>query len=118
MSTLERIRKRIRSKRGSARYEISPRKSSKHFYLMVYDTQEQCDVGCFSTLNLKGTEVKTYSLLAASKVGEGLAAFCKGRGITAGFYFNKLTYPFHGKVKAAYDAFISNVENVTAIESK
>lgn len=105
-------KKRIanRTRRGKVNFEIYPRKTNNHFYLVVYNCLEKKEVYCYSTLNLRSPDVNQENITiknnveTAAKVGETVAQWCLQNNIPS-VYFNKLHYKFHGKLKSAVEGF-------------
>jgi ribosomal protein L18 len=97
------IKKRlaIRAKRGSVCFEIYPKKTNNHFYLVVYNCTERREVFAYSTLNLDDHK---NDVNAAKAVGQKVASWCLENKIPS-IYFNKLNYKFHGKLAIAVSSF-------------
>lgn len=97
------IKKRlaIRARRGDANFEIYPKKTNNHFYLVVYDCLQKREIFSYSTLNLKDAKNNVES---AKKVGEEVANWCLENKIPS-VYFNKLNYKFHGKLEGSVASF-------------
>ena len=99
LARLHRVRKGVRG--TSARPRISVRRTHLHFWIQLIDD----DTG----RTLCATSSKTMELpkggniAAAKAVGEDLGRKAKALGITAAS-FDRGSYQYHGRVKAAADA--------------
>ena len=91
----------IRARRGDVNFEISPKKTNSHFYLVVYNCKEAREIFAYSTLNIKDGK---NNVETAAKVGNEVAKWCKANKIPS-VYFNKLHYKFHGKLASAVAGF-------------
>lgn len=106
------IKKRIanRARRGEVNFEIYPRKTNNHFYLVVYNCLQKKEVYCYSTLHLRMVDSNEQqksvknNIEAAQEVGKAIGEWCTKNNIPA-VYFNKLHYKFHGKLEKALVGF-------------
>ena len=101
LSLFDRRRRRVRTAlkaRSGGRPRLSVHRSGKHIYAQIIDDAVGRTVAAASTLGGKGGNI-----VAATKVGEDIAAAAKQAGVTT-VVFDRGGFLFHGRVKALADA--------------
>lgn len=103
----ERRKLRIRKKVNGTpeRPRLSVFRSTKHIYAQVIDDATGKTLAAASTLSkdLDGKLAEDDKVGAAKKVGQLIAAACKGKGITK-VVFDRNGYLYHGRVSALAQA--------------
>jgi large subunit ribosomal protein L18 len=103
-------RTKSRFKSGSVRHEVYVLKTNKHLVAVIYDKESKRDLTSISTrpADFKHGENRTED---AKQIGKMVAEKCKTLGIEK-VAFNKLSYKFHGLLKAIVDNIRENGINI------
>lgn len=99
-----RNRNNVISNNKSQRHRVVVIRSNKNFTLQLVDMSGVTIIS-YSTLNLK--DIKNTGIEKAKLVGIEFSKLCLNRGVTS-IVFDKGSYIYNGRVKAAADACRTN----------